>query len=138
MSSLQKEKETFRFVVTSQDGVFEIDDEYDLEMFSLKLSGIQYSSQETDISWEGTAHEVVVFSTAFDAGLSHYIASHPAVSFRVFRTKRGKGKAVRRISFFQEFDPTLLPGPWIFRSQKPDAKSVNAAVISEEKLKIYL
>jgi hypothetical protein len=134
MASLQNETESFRFVVTTQDGNFEIDDEKDLEEFSVNLAGMQYSGHEMETSWEGMTNEVVVFTTAYDRDLSHYTASHPSVIFRIFRTARGRGRDGRKISFFREFDPAILPGAWILRRQSPGMKTMNAKIITEEKL----
>ncbi|MDH5654337.1 MAG: DUF58 domain-containing protein [Spirochaetia bacterium] len=135
--SLQGEGgDSFRFVVTTPEGSFEVDDPGDLDALSVRLSSIPYSNHEFDIPWEGIAHEVIVFATGYDRDLPHYIASHPGVNFRVFQTVRGKGKQSRKISFFRQFDPTLFPGLWILRRQKPTAAGINDTGARKEKLSV--
>ncbi len=140
INAVKKEHPDYRFRIQTGAGVFFIETEQDMEKFAQTVSVLPFMSEpasfhETDVN----IHEIFVFSTSYDSGLGAFMGLWPSARFNVFRTTRGGSGKTRKVRFFGE-GMGVLPGPWIFRPDKPK-KTPPAAVrgsLIEEKLSVRL
>jgi hypothetical protein len=128
----------YRFRVVTSEGHTLIEDKKDIDRFTRTLAGIFYCDPARDLKADETASvERYVFSTPYDRGLAGYLGSHAGIRYHVFRTSfRPVAGKIRRIRFFENAEPGLLPGPWIFRlpgrrDLRPSASARGGVMIEE-------
>lgn len=107
----------YRFRVITSEGHTLLEDKNDIDRFTRTLAGLFYCDPARSFGDDDNASvERYVFSTPYDRNLSGYLDSYTGMRFHIFRTSfRSAGGKTRRIRFFENPGPELLPGIWIFR-----------------------
>jgi hypothetical protein len=120
LRSIKEEQAAYVFRVRAAQGVWDIEDQDELEAFLDELAGLPFSPlQNEDAASAGSLGELYVFSTACDAGLSAFLLARQTAPVFLFLAKpAGPGirpDDIESISLRDFMTKGFSPSPgWLF------------------------
>ena len=138
---IKQDHAEYNFAVQTSDDLFELESIEDIDRFAGVLSTLSFRPDTSSALGDRVpGRERFIFTTAYDAGLSAFLAAHPGCHFHIFRTVFGPRYKSRLVRFFDTEQPLSLPGAWVLRRDNtvPAPLPKTGGMLVEEKLNVRL
>jgi hypothetical protein len=137
---MKQEHPEMQFRVFSAGGSWLLQNDEEIERFGWELPGIFFQKEVGTLFQSPTEEELFIFSTAFDRGLSAFLASQSHARQYIFRTTTGAESSEGTTVVLFQPGCSCLPGSWILRrepdSQAPRIPSPALGKLEEEALSV--